>query len=83
MHDHEAVLRNRYAGPLTVVGHIALREAAWFAGDGKTVMKLSRGQRRPLPEKGVICIDTGCGKGGTLTALIAEENRYTLESVPE
>ncbi len=83
VHDHEAVLRNRYAGPLTVVGHIALEEAAWFAGDGKTVRKLSAGQWRTLPEKGVICIDTGCGKGGKLTALVAEESRYLLESVPE
>ena len=81
MHDHEAALHNRYAGPLTVVGHIALEEAAWFAGDGKTVRKLSSGQWRTLPEKGVICIDTGCGKGGGLTAMIVEDGRYQLHAV--
>ena len=105
VHDHNVVLENRYNGPLTIVGHIALAQPAWFAGDGKTVKKLpavsldagedpmagagsSDGERKPsakaesvdggrkpsaeaeagdwlpLPEQGVICIDTGCGKGG-------------------
>ena len=27
VHDHETVLQNRYAGPLTVTGHIALKAA--------------------------------------------------------
>ena len=79
IHDHETVLRNRYAGPLTVTGHIALDAPAWFTGDGKTVKKLAYGSWQPLPERGVICIDTGCGKGGRLTAMIVENAQYRLE----
>ena len=37
----------------------------------------------PLPERGVICIDTGCGKGGRLTAMVIEGEKFTLHSVPE
>ena len=80
IHDHDIVLRNCYTGRLTVVGHIALEKPAWFAGDGETAEELAYGEWRGLPERGILCIDTGCGKGGTLTAMIAENGRYCLES---
>ena len=80
LHDHEIVLRNCYTGPLTVVGHIALDVPTYFAGDKKTTEKLPYGEWRSLPEKGIICIDTGCGKGGKLTAMIIEGTKYQLES---
>ena len=51
LHDHDIVLKNRYAGPLTVVGHIALAEPTWFAGDEKTTEKLPYGTRRALPDR--------------------------------
>ena len=82
-HDHSEVLRNRYAGRLTVTGHIAIRHPTWFAGDEKTVEKLPYREERPLPEKGVICIDTGCGKGGRLTAMVVNGDMYYLESTAE
>ena len=78
IHDHHITMRNEYAGPLTVVGHIALGVPAWFAGDGETVEKLPYGEWLPLPDHGVICIDTGCGKGGNLTAMIVEDGKYML-----
>lgn len=81
IHDHHVALRNTYAGPLTVVGHIALGSPVWFAGDGKTVEKLPYSEWMDLPDHGVICIDTGCGKGGNLTAMIAENGKYILEGV--
>ena len=81
VHDHSVVFLNKYDGPLTVVGHIALETPVWFAGDGKTTEKLAYGEEKPLPEKGVICIDTGCGKGGGLTAMIVEDGRYQLHAV--
>lgn len=81
IHDHEVVLRNQYSGPLTVVGHIALDFPTWFAGNEETRELLPPGEWLPLPQQGVICIDTGCAKGGKLTAMILEENRYRLESV--
>ena len=83
IHSHEIVLMNRYAGLLTITGHIALERVTWFAGDGKTTEELEEGVSMPLPETGVICIDTGCGKGGKLTAIVIEGNQFLLESVPE
>ena len=80
IHDHSIVLRNVYAGPLTVVGHIALEACAWFAGDRETMEVLPEGEWRPLPERGVICIDTGCGKGGRLSAMVEEDGNYLLMS---
>ena len=81
IHDHNVVKKNRYAGPLTITGHIALQEPTYFAGDEKTTETLAYGETLPLPETGVICIDTGCGKGGRLTAMIIENDQYRLESV--
>ena len=89
LHDHDVVLENRYSGPLTITGHIALEKPAWFAGDTETVETLPAvsvedfGKMetwRPLPEQGTICIDTGCGKGGKLTAMIIEDGKYILVS---
>ncbi len=82
-HDHDVVQRNRYAGPLTVVGHIALGIPMWFSGDGGQGTMLTPGEWLPLPDRGFLCIDTGCGKGGWLTVMIAEGDRYRLEAVPE
>ena len=79
IHDHDVVLRNRYTGPLTVVGHIALDTPTYFVGDGKTMEKLPYGTWSPLPTHGIICIDTGCGKGGKLTVMIVEDKHYRLE----
>ncbi len=83
LHDHDLVTQNRYKGRLTVTGHIALRAPTWFKGDKKTTEKIDFGVERPLPEKGILCIDTGCGKGGRLTGMIVEGQNYRLESVPE
>ncbi len=79
IHDHDVVLRNRYTGPLTVVGHIALEAPTYFAGDGKTMEKLPYNICLSLPARGIICIDTGCGKGSKLTAMIVEDGKYRLE----
>ena len=83
VHDHGTVIMNRYSGPITITGHIALEKATWFAGDGETTEELEDGEKRSLPETGVICVDTGCGKGGRLTAMVTDGKAYTLVSVPE
>lgn len=83
MHDHEIALRNCYRGPLTVVGHVALESPTWFIGDGKRIEKLPDNRWLELPKTGTICIDTGCGKGGRLTAMQVEGSRYLLTSVAE
>ncbi len=78
IHDHGIALENRYTGPLTVIGHIALEAPTWFAGDGETTEELPYDAWRELPETGTLCIDTGCGKGGFLTAMIGEDGQYRL-----
>ena len=83
VHSHEIVPINRYNGPLTITGHIALDKATWFAGDEETTKEYEDGVSYDLPATGVICIDTGCGKGGRLTAMIIEGNQFVLHSVPE
>ena len=83
LHDHSVCLKNSYAGPLTVVGHIALDLPVYFAGDGKTRQPLPLGEWQPLPQCGMICIDTGCGKGGRLTGMAVEDGQFRLESVAE
>ena len=55
--------------------------ATWFKGDGETKELLPPGEWLPLPKQGIICIDTGCGKGGRLTAMIIAGNQFRLESV--
>ena len=80
IHDHDVVMENNYRVPLTIVGHIALKEPTWFQGDGR-VHTLEAGKEYLLPSSGVICIDTGCGKGGTLTAMVIENDHYTFETV--
>ena len=82
-HDHELVPLNRYAGPLVLTGHIGIEKPSWFAGDKKTVKTLQQGAEQPLPERGALCIDTGCGKGGRLSALVIENKRFTLFSVSQ
>ena len=83
IHDHGVVPANGYAGPLTITGHIALSEPTYYAGDHKTTEKLPYGEALPLPKTGVICIDTGCGKGGKLTAMIIRDQEYQLDCVRE
>ncbi len=78
IHDHGIALRNCYKGPLTVVGHIALEDPVWFAGDEETIEILPYEEWKDLPEKGTLCIDTGAGKGGRLTAMVIEDGKYWL-----
>ena len=81
IHDHGIALRNCYKGLLTIVGHIALGDPMWFKGDEETTEILPYEEWKELPEKGTICIDTGCGKGGRLTGMIIEDGKYQLVRV--
>jgi len=83
VHSHSVVLENQYSGPLTITGHIAIEIATWFRGDGEHADPLPYGEWEKLPEHGVICIDTGCGKGGWLSGMIVEEGLFRLERVSE
>ena len=81
VHDHDVVLQNQYNGPLIVVGHIALDFPTWFKGDGETTELMPPGEWLTLPKQGIICIDTGCGKGGRLSGMIIEGDQFRLECV--
>ena len=83
IHDHYVAMENRYAGPITIVGHIALDQAVWFPGASKQIYAISDGIWEDLPQRGVICIDTGCGKGGRLTGMVIEDGKFILHSVAE
>jgi serine/threonine protein phosphatase 1 len=83
IHDHNVAMENVYAGPLTIVGHIALEKPTWFPGEGKQVKTLEEGKVLELPQRGVICIDTGCGKGGRLMGMVIEDGKYSLISTGE
>ena len=83
IHDHGVAMENRYAGPLTIVGHIALEKPTWFPGLEQPVKQIPEGIRQELPQRGVICIDTGCGKGGRLTGMVIEDGKYILQSAGE
>lgn len=48
---------------------------------GKSV-PLPYGELLTLPERGVICLDTGCGKDGrSLTGMVTDGKQYRLLSV--
>ena len=83
IHDHYVAKENKYAGPLTIVGHIALERSVWFPGGGDSICFLENEKHYDLPSKGVICIDTGCGKGGKLTGMVIRDGKYTLRCVGE
>ena len=81
IHDHGVSMENRYSGPITIVGHIALDNATWFPGSRYMEKEIPEGSWYELPGRGVICIDTGCGKGGRLTGMVIEDGRFILHSV--
>ena len=79
--DREAILNNTYGDRLLIVGHTPLSVAAYMDGSGGPVEPLTDGMVRPLPARGMICIDTGCVFGGKLTAMVIEDGRFLLRSV--
>lgn len=83
IHDHYVAKENRYEGPLTIVGHIALERPVWFPGGGESIGFLEYEKQYELQPKGVLCIDTGCGKGGKLTGMVIRDGKYILRSVGE
>lgn len=79
--NHSEAKKNRYNGKLTITGHIHLNEPTNFDGRGGKGFALAYEVNRKLPQNGVICIDTNCGNGGQLTAMIICGEAYRLECV--
>lgn len=85
--DRSAVEKGFYKGPLTIVGHTPVTKPTWIGKVNGEVqhVKLKQKTWYTLPETGIINIDTGCGKGGNLTALIVEGEYFcvvTQEKLP-
>lgn len=78
IHDHGIAMKNCYKGPLTIVGHIGIEKPTYYDGQGEAGKAVEYDEEMSLPENGVICIDTGCGKGGKLTAMVIEERVFRL-----
>lgn len=78
--DRSAIRQGFYKGPLTIVGHTPLNEPTWIGPVNNEVeyIPLQYYEWYDLPLEGLIAIDTGCGKGGYLTALIIEKTQFYL-----
>lgn len=86
--DRSAVEKGFYNGLLTIVGHTPVTKPTWIGKiDGKVEhIKLKEKTWYNLPATGIINIDTGCGKGGSLSALVIQGTRfctYTQDKLPD
>lgn len=79
--NHSLTRKNLYNGKLTITGHIHLKEPTWYDGSGGKGQKLPYHCYMPLPDNGIICLDTGCAEGNKLTAMVIQDNSYFLEYV--
>ena len=77
--DHAITRKNQYCGKLTITGHIHLKQPTYFDGSGSKGTILDYHKWTPLPEKGIICIDTGCSEGNRLTAMVIHDGKSYLE----
>ncbi|MEE8825915.1 MAG: metallophosphoesterase [Eubacteriales bacterium] len=75
-----SVNEGEYKGKLGIGGHTPHEKPVYLPGDGGCV-PLPYDTRLSLPEKGFICIDTGCVFGGRLTALVVEGEAYRCVSM--
>lgn len=79
--DRRRIEQNDYCGKLTIVGHTPIADAAYFAGDERTIKILPECKKMILPDTGLICIDTGCVFGYRLSAAVIEDGEFWVESV--
>lgn len=78
--DRDAIQENNYQGRLTIIGHTPLSCAAYMDGKKGEKIALLKQKHQPLPKQGMICIDTGCVFGGSLTAMVIEGDGFYLVS---
>ena len=69
-----------YSGKLLVYGHTPMKEVLYQDERGNSAVVL-QGIKHSLPERGSICLDTGCVFGGKLSAMVIENGWYRVEAV--
>lgn len=74
------VTEGKYKGKLAIGGHTPMRRPVWFVPDGK-ILPLPEDTVLSLPDRGFICMDTGCVFGGRLTAMVIEGDSFSMQSV--
>ena len=65
---------------LGIGGHTPMRSPVWFTGDGQP-LELPYDKVLALPDRGFICLDTGCVFGFKLTGMVITEDEFRLISV--
>lgn len=70
-----SVTRGSYRGKLGIGGHTPMRDPIYFNEEGIGIT-LPYESFITLPEKGFICMDTGCVFGRKLTALVVREDTF-------
>ncbi|MDQ0152650.1 serine/threonine protein phosphatase 1 [Moryella indoligenes] len=77
---NEGVHSNNYAGKLAIVGHTELEMPVYLDGSGtESSFHPNYGTWFELPGRGMIAMDTGCGYGGALTAMLIEHGWMRFE----
>ena len=80
MLNHKLTRKNLYIGPLTVTGHIHLKQPMYFSGEGTDGTVLPYDVECPLPKTGIICIDTCSKEPEALTAMLIRAKTFSLKS---
>ena len=73
---------NFHAHPRAEI-NLFLAKIRQIPGLERPAKQIPEGTWKELPERGVICIDTGCGKGGRLTGMVIEDGKFILQSAGE
>ncbi len=74
------VTEGGYKGKIAIGGHTPMRQPVFFMPDGNHLV-LPYDARMSFPDRGFICIDTGCVFGGALTGLVIEGDRFWLKEM--
>lgn len=75
-----SVTHGEYRGKLGIGGHTPMKEPVWFTSDG-VPLTLPFDCTLQFPDRGFICLDTGCVFGGKLTAMVITGDEYRLVSI--
>lgn len=79
--DRNIARGRSYCGKLLIYGHTTMKEVL-FQDDQGIRTDILPDAKNIMPERGSICLDTGCVYGGKLSAMIIQDGWYQIKSVP-